>query len=83
MTKEEQIYDSLDLGFCWNAIARCFGISRRTLYRPRQRLGISPQLYSNISDVDLQSIVSDILIHTPNAGKAYIIGSVNVRHLRV
>ena len=40
----EQFNQCLRLGFNWQGIVSFFGISRRTVFRHRQRLGVGPVL---------------------------------------
>lgn len=79
----EQISHCLSIGMTWQRIASCFGVNRRTLYRHRQTLGIQPLRYSILSNQELDSIVTLILQNTPNAGEAYVLGSLRSRELRV
>jgi len=79
----EQISHCVSIGMTWQRIASCFGISRRTLYRHRQILGVGPLRYAALSNEDLDSIVTTILQNTPNAGEVYVLGSLRSRGLRV
>ncbi|XP_029978761.1 uncharacterized protein LOC115411007 [Sphaeramia orbicularis] len=79
----EQIEHCMSIGMTWQRIASCFGISRRTLYRHRQILGVEPLQFSVLSNQELDTIVSDILHNTPNAGETYVMGSLRSRGLRV
>ncbi|CAI5692486.1 unnamed protein product [Oreochromis niloticus] len=79
----EQISHFVSIGMTWQRIASCFGISRRTLYRHRQTLGLEPLSYVDISNQELNGLVTDILQNTPNAGEVYILGSLRSRGLRV
>ncbi|MGH0174935.1 UNVERIFIED_CONTAM: hypothetical protein FKN15_068250 [Acipenser sinensis] len=78
----EQINYCVSLGLSWQNIARCFGISR-TLYCRRLRTGIEPHEFSAVSDYQLDTVVSEILSQTPNAGETYVIGSLRSRGLHV
>lgn len=79
----EQICHCISIGMTWQVIASCFGISRRTLYRHRQFLGIEPLTYAALSNEELNRIVTSILQNTPNSGEAYVLGSLRSRGLRV
>lgn len=79
----DQISHCVSIGMSWQRIASCFGISRRTLYRHRQILGVEPLRYSALSNQDLDRVVTNILQNTPNAGEAYILGSLRSRGLRI
>ncbi|XP_037830460.1 uncharacterized protein LOC119617641 [Kryptolebias marmoratus] len=80
---EEQISHLLSLGMNWQNIAICLGVSSRTLYRHRDRLGIQPLAYTAISDVQLNRFVAEILQSTTNAGETYVHGSLRSRGLRI
>ncbi|KAF0028001.1 hypothetical protein F2P81_019088 [Scophthalmus maximus] len=79
----EQISHCLSMGMNWRTIANCFGISRRTLYRHRQHLGIQSLQYNGLTNQELNQIVTEVLQRTPNAGEAYITGSLRSRGLRI
>lgn len=79
----EQISHCMSLGMSWQRIASCFGISRQTLYRHRQELGVQTLEYAVMSTDALNSAVSNILQNTPNAGEAYVIGSLRSRGIRI
>lgn len=79
----EQISHCVSMGMNWKRIASCFGISRRTLYRHRQYLGVQALQYSVLSNQELNQIVTDILQLTPNAGEVYVIGSLRSRGIRI
>lgn len=79
----EQISHCVSLGMSWQRISLCLGISRRTLYRHRQRLGVQPLAYAVMSNHALNSVVSEILQNTPNAGETYVLGSLRSRQIRI
>lgn len=79
----EQICHCIYIGMTWQGITSCFGISRRTLYRHRQFLGIEPLTYAALPNEELNRIVTSILQNTPNSGEAYVLGSLRSRGLRV
>lgn len=79
----EQISHLLSLGMNWQRIARCLGISCRTLYRHRQQLDVLPLTYAALSNEDLNRIVGEILQSTTNAGERYVHGSLRARGLRI
>ena len=79
----EQISHCVSIDISWQRIASCFGISWRTLYRHRQRLGFEPLRYSVLSNKDLDRVVTHIRQNTPNAGEAYILGSLRSRGLGI
>lgn len=79
----EQISHCVSMGMNWKRIASCFGISLRTLYRHRQHLGVQALQYTVLTNQELNQIVTDILQLTPNAGEAYVIGSLRSRGIRI
>ncbi|KAI7796991.1 hypothetical protein IRJ41_010933 [Triplophysa rosa] len=80
---KEQISHLVSLGMNWQSIATCLGVSCRTLYRHRQRLGVQPLMYATISDDNLNRVVGEILQSTTNAGEQYVHGSLRSRQLRL
>ncbi|KAI7790105.1 hypothetical protein IRJ41_018663, partial [Triplophysa rosa] len=78
-----QISYCLGLGRNWQRTASCLGISRRTLYRHRQRLGVQPLTFTIMSNLALNRAVRTILERTPNAGERYVHGSLRARNIRV
>lgn len=79
----EQFNQCMGLGFNWQGIASFFGISRRTVFRHRQRLGVGPLEYSSLNNEELQSTIREISTNTPNAGERYVIGSLRARGIRI
>lgn len=49
----EQISHCVLMGMNWKRIASCFGISRRTLYRHRQYLGVQALQYTVLTNQEL------------------------------
>lgn len=78
-----QISHCVSIGMTWQRISSCFGISRRTLYRHRQSLGIDSPEYAFLSNQELDRIITNILQTTPNAGETYVLGSLRSRGIRV
>ena len=58
----------------WTAIARCLGVSSKTLYRRRLDYGLEDS-YSDITNEELEWNIRDILRLTPFSGESYIRGS--------
>ncbi len=79
----EQLCHCLRLGFNWQGIASLFGIDRRTLFQHRQRLGIGPLEFAELSNYELNTVVRQILQRTPNTGETYILGSLRSRSIRI
>ena len=71
------------LGFSWNDLSSLFGISSRTLRRRRLESGISVMSYDNITNVELDNIVRDVLEITPQAGRNLVRGALQSRGVHV
>ena len=80
----QQIEGLRELGFSWSKISTLLGVSRITLYRRRQQLGITTDdNYSAISNVDLDAVVKSIADVSPNSGEIMIRGALLGRGLIV
>ncbi|KAL3973532.1 proto-oncogene serine/threonine-protein kinase Pim-1 [Sarotherodon galilaeus] len=67
-----QLTDMRDLGFSWMAISQMI------------QLGLVDYgTFNNISNVDLDHLITEILTHTPGSGESYISGSLRGRGIRV
>ncbi|CAB3994933.1 Hypothetical predicted protein [Paramuricea clavata] len=67
-----------ELGFRWVDIAAILGISSRTLNHRRHKFGMSvgqDYNFSNISTEELNRVVSEILILTPQSGLSLVRGA--------
>ncbi|XP_044163830.1 uncharacterized protein LOC114977278 [Acropora millepora] len=72
--------------FRWTDIARILGVSKRTLSRRRQELGLSVGHGSNfgqISDAALDNLVRQILTSAPQSGIGLIRGALQSRGWRI
>ncbi|XP_019206542.2 uncharacterized protein LOC109196654 isoform X1 [Oreochromis niloticus] len=79
-----QLTDMRDLGFSWMAISQMLSVNVRTLYNHRIQLGLVDYgTFNNISNVDLDHLITEILTHTPGSGESYISGSLRGRGIRV
>ena len=74
----EQIESLQKLGFSWAKIA---SILRSTLLIRRNQYNINT--YHDLSDADLDAIISEILSKAPHSGERMVIGSLRSRGLRV
>lgn len=73
-----------NLGLRWADIARCLGISERTLRRWRYEFGlISSDNYTNLSSECLDDHVRDVLQTTPRIGLSLVRGALQSRGLNV
>ena len=66
----EQIDVLRSTGMQWAAIAKCLGVSARTLSRRRIEFGILD--YSEVNEEELDWNVRDILRLTPFSGETYV-----------
>jgi len=57
-----------ELGFSWEEIADVVMISRTTLWRRLKELGITTGQYADISEAELDSIMSTLVRNFPNSG---------------
>ena len=81
----QQIEALREIHFSWSSIARLLGVSERTLERRRRefQMPIGKACYSDISDEELDRIVSQIIGLTPNAGETLVQGALRRRGLSV
>ena len=70
-------------GFRWNDVARLLQVSSRTLRRRRHELGMSVEgrEFSDISDIQLDNVVREVLQSTPSAGLRLVQGSLRQKAL--
>ena len=69
-----------NLGLCWVDIARCLGVSERTLRRWRYQFGLTlNRNFTNMSNEQLDGHVRDILQSTPNVGLSLTRGALCAR----
>ena len=83
-TQIELLHD--ELSFRWVDIARMLGVSSQTLTRRRQDL-LMPighqQNFSNLSDAELDRVISEILALTPQSGLRLVLGALRSRGYRI
>ena len=77
----EQIDVLRSTGMQWAAIAKCLGVSARTLSRRRIEFGILD--YSEVNEEELDWNVRDILRLTPFSGETYVRGALRARGIYV
>lgn len=61
-------------GFSWGEVARCFLITRSTLWRRVNEYGLRFSSYTDISDNDLDCLVSTFRHRHPHSGQAMLQG---------
>ena len=80
----QQLQFLRDLQFSLTKIAKIIGVSRKTINRRRQDLGMSQELcWSSISDNDLKQIMCDIQTLTPGIGQTRMLGALRSRALKI
>ncbi|KAF6721775.1 hypothetical protein FQA47_019198, partial [Oryzias melastigma] len=73
--EREKLKDLLDTHLPIGCIAKCLGVSRRTVYRRMQEYGFSVRgSYSIMTDQELDGIISSLKSHMPNAGYRMVHG---------
>ena len=75
-----------EIGLTWTRIAVLYGISRKTLYNIRSEMGLiglTSNVSSQISDVELQSIICDIKRIMPEAGQNMLRGVLQSKGIHV
>ena len=60
----EQVQVLRDTGMKWNQIARILNISERTLRRHREQLGHTTEIFTDMSDDQLDAAINSILQST-------------------
>lgn len=81
---QEQVEGLRAIGMTWETIARMFGMSSRTLRTKRQEFKDFVDFeYCDISNYELDKIVSNILQGSPNSGERMLIGALRARKLKV
>lgn len=87
---QSDVEDLFDIYRNWNDVAKCIGVSTKTLRRRRIQFGVhipeksGPRgYYSKISHADLCEVVQEVLNVLPNAGETYITGACRSRGIYV
>lgn len=75
VVEQEKLKYLLDTHLPVSCIAKCLGVSRRTLYRRMQEFGLSVRgSYSTMTDEELDTIISGIKSQMPNSGYRIVQG---------
>lgn len=75
----EKLKSLLDTHLPLSCIAKCLGVSRRTLYHRMQEFGLSVRgSYSTVTDEELDNIISGIKAQMPNAGYRMVQGHLKI-----
>lgn len=81
---KEMLEGLLDTHLPATCIAKCLGVSRRTLYRRMKEFNLSVRgLYSTMTDQELDEVISSIKQQMPNAGYRMVQGHLVSMGLRV
>lgn len=79
-----QIERLREIGFSWTKVGQLIGVSRVTLYRRRQDLGLGEMHgYSKMTDAELDAVVKSIVDKSPNSGQVMMRGALIGRGLRI
>ncbi|XP_073729852.1 uncharacterized protein [Misgurnus anguillicaudatus] len=82
--EEETLKDLLDIHLPVSCIARCLGVSKRTVHRRMKEYDLSVKgTYSAITDPELDNVISTIKSQMPNAGYRMVQGHLVSMGLRV
>jgi len=84
--KQEQLLFLRELRLTWTTIAAMFGVSRCTMYNIRSEFGLvgtEYTVFSEISDEDLKTAVSDIKQIMPDIGQAMLKGVLSSRGIEI
>ncbi|XP_039478169.1 uncharacterized protein LOC120443474 [Oreochromis aureus] len=82
--EREKLKNLLDTQLSVSCIAKCLGVSRRTIFRRMQEFDLSVRgTYSTMNDQELDNIISAIKNQMPNAGYRMVQGHLVSMGLRV
>ena len=82
---ERQLAGLRSLNCTWKAISEMLGVSEKTVRRRRIE-SFLPECeynYSNITDEELDSVISSVLATSPNSGERMVTGALVSRNVRV
>ncbi|CAH0546672.1 unnamed protein product [Brassicogethes aeneus] len=78
---EEQILELRNIGLNWTIISAILKVSRRTIYRLKNKYDINDMRL--ISDEELDLAIQSIMNNTPNSGEVYVRGSLRSYSINV
>lgn len=82
--ERERLKDLLDTHLPVSCIAKCLGVSTRTVHRRMKEYNLSVRgTYSTITDPELDNVISDIKSQMPNAGYRMVQGHLVSMGIRV
>ena len=80
----QQINFLREIGFTWSNIASILGISTKSLYNKRVKLGIvDVNDYTSLSDSELLDVVCTVKEKLPDVGEKMLLGILNSRGIKV
>lgn len=82
---ERQLAGLRALNFTWKAIAEMLGVSEKTVRRRRMEssLPVCENNFSNITDEELDIVISSVLTTSPNSGERMVAGALVSRNVKV
>lgn len=79
----EQIELLRSSDFTWDEVSQIVGVSRTTLWRKLHKLGVPLEKYSDIDDSELDQLVREIQLNSPNVGVSMLQGHLRSSGLKV
>ena len=70
-------------GYTWNEVANAIQVSRTTVWRRLKESGVTLQRFSDISDSELDTVISQIQRANPNCGQQLLCGYLRDRGIYV
>ena len=81
---EEQLELFIDFNFTVQQIAKMLGVSTKTIHRRLKGFGLSMrQMYANLTDIELDNLVSTIIRDFPNSGYKAMCGHLLAQGYRI
>ena len=71
---KESILSLRRLNYSWTKVARLLGISRKTLYRRLKEYNIDTSTFTDLSESELDELLSSIKVEHPNYGEVILQG---------
>ena len=72
---KESILSLRRLNYSWTKVARLLGISRKTLYRRLKEYNIDTSTFTDLSESELDELLSNIKVEHPNYGEVMLQGN--------
>ena len=81
--QREQLEYLSSLSFSWAQIASMLGVTRMTMYRRRQELGLLSEPIQVLDDDELRHTIEQIRREQPEIGEVIVMGEIRSRGIRV